>query len=275
VVAEPTRPTGPTGQTDEMEETGHGARGRYLYAVCRGLDIKELGGLLGIGEVLVEGVEHDDLVGLVSSVDLDEFGEEGLRRNLERLDWLEMAARGHDAVVQAAAAVAPTAPMRLATIFRNDDGVRHRLAEQQDRIAEVLDRVEGHDEWSVKVLTRQDAESEKPAEAPPSSGVEYLRRRQEVQRAREGDRRDADLVAEQLHEALLGIAAASRRLPPQDPRLTGHTGTMVLNVAYLVPQDRSEAFTAAIGEFTQRHAEVLIDARGPWPPYSFATLEDQ
>ena len=265
----------PTGQTEEMEQTGHSERGRYLYAVCRGLDVEELGGLLGIGDVLVEGVEHDDLVGLVSSVDLDEFGEEGLRRNLERLDWLEMAARGHDAVVQAAAAVAPTAPMRLATIFRDDDGVRRRLAEQHDRIAEVLDRVEGHDEWSVKVLTRQDAEGEKAAEAPPSSGAEYLRRRQEAQRAREGDQRDADLVAEQLHEALVGIAAASRRLPPQDPRLTGHTGTMVHNVAYLVPQAGSEAFTAAIGEFTRNHAEVLIDARGPWPPYSFATLEDQ
>jgi hypothetical protein len=50
---------------------------------------------------------------------------------------------------------------------------------------------------------------------------------------------------------------------------------MVHNVAYLVPQAGSDAFTAAIGEFTRNHAEVLIDARGPWPPYSFATLEDQ
>jgi hypothetical protein len=50
---------------------------------------------------------------------------------------------------------------------------------------------------------------------------------------------------------------------------------MVDNVAYLVPQDSSEAFTATIGRFTQSHPEVLIDARGPWPPYSFATLEDQ
>jgi hypothetical protein len=250
--------------------------GRYLYAVCRGLDMDELGGLLGLGDVLVEGVEDDGLVGLVSSVDLDEFGEEGLRQNLERLDWLEMAARGHDAVVQAAAAVAPTAPMRLATIFRDDDGVRRRLAEQHDRIRAVLDRVEGHEEWSVKVLTGPGSEGgEEAPEAPPRSGAEYLRRRKEEQQAREGDQRDAHVVAERVHDTLVRLAAASRRLPPQDPRLTGHTGTMVHNVAYLVPQGNSDAFTTVIGELTADNSEVLIDARGPWPPYSFAMLEDQ
>ncbi len=247
------------------------SRGRYLYAVCRGLDLDALGGLLGLGDADVEAVEVDGLVGLVSSVDLDEYGEEGLRHNLERLDWLETAARGHDAVVQAAAAVAPTAPMRLATVFRDDDGVRRTLAEQHDRISAVLDRVEGHEEWSVKVLTRTHDE---PPTAPASSGAEYLRRRQEARQARDDDQRDAHVAAQQVHDALVGLAAASRRLPPQDPRLTGHAGTMVHNVAYLVPRDLSDAFAAAVGDLTGDHREVLIDARGPWPPYSFAILEE-
>jgi hypothetical protein len=266
-VAEQT--THPTGQQAAEPVSGSG---RYLYAVCRDLDVDALGGLLGLGDSLVEAVEVDGLVGLVSAVDLDEYGEEGLRRNLERLDWLEMAARGHDAVVQAAAAVAPTAPMRLATIFRDDDGVRRRLAEQRDRISEVLDRVEGHEEWSVKVLTR--AHDDEPPTAPPSSGAEYLLRRQQARQARDDDQRDARVAADRVHEALVGLAAASRRLPPQDPRLTGHTGTMVHNVAYLVPRDLSDAFAAAVGDLTGDHREVLIDARGPWPPYSFAILEE-
>lgn len=254
-----------------VAETATG-RGRYLYAVSRGLDVDDLGGLLGLGEVLVEGVEVDGLTGLVSTVDLDEFGEEGLRQNLERLDWLEMAARGHDAVVQAAASVAPTAPMRLATVFRDDDGVRRRLSEQHDRIAAVLDRVEGHEEWSVKVLTP--GRDEEPTPDRPSSGAEYLRRRQEEQRARETGLEHAREAAEELHRALVPLVAASRRLPPQDPRLTGHTGTMVHNVAYLVSRDSADAFVSALGELTAAHPDVLVDARGPWPPYSFAMLEE-
>jgi hypothetical protein len=247
-------------------------QGRYLYAVSRGLDVGDLGGLLGLGDVLVEGVEVGGLTGLVSTVDLDEFGEEGLRQNLERLDWLEMAARGHDAVVQAAAEVAPTAPMRLATIFRDDDGVRRRLSEQHDRIAAVLDRVEGHEEWSVKVLAP--AQDDGSQEEPPSSGSEYLRRRQAEQRTRESDLGRAQAVAEQLHAALVPLVAASRRLPPQDPRLTGHTGTMVHNAAYLVSRDGSDAFSAAVARLTADHPEVLVEAHGPWPPYSFAMLDE-
>jgi hypothetical protein len=247
--------------------------GRYLYAVSRGLDVVTLDDVLGLSDGVLEGVVVGDLVGVVSSVDLDEFGEEGLRLNLERLDWLEAAARGHDAVVQAAAAVAPTAPMRLATIFRDDEGVRERLLERYDAISTVLDRVEGHEEWSVKVLTRTGTEATVPSEPLSSTGTDYLRRRREEQELRDSDLRDAHVIAERVHDALAASSAASRRLPPQDPRLTGHTGTMVHNVAYLVPVSRSEEFAVAVGEQTAEHREVVVDARGPWPPYSFAMLD--
>lgn len=248
--------------------------GRYLYAVSRGLDVEDLDGLMGLGDAMVEGVEEQGLVGLVTSVDLDEYGEEGLRRNLERLDWLETAARGHDAVVQAAAVLAPTAPMRLATIFRDDDGVRRRLADQHDAISRVLDRVEGHEEWSVKVLTLPEPDTVEET-APATSGAEYLRRRKREQQAREHGTRDAESAAEEVHTALVRIAAASRRLAPQDPRLTGHTGTMVHNAAYLVPQSDSDAFASAVSDVTASRPDVVVDARGPWPPYSFAMLDDQ
>jgi len=248
-------------------------QGRYLYAVSRGLDGGSLRDVLGLSESVLECVEVRDLAGIVSSVDLDEYGEAGLRRNLERLDWLEDAARGHDAVVQAAAAVAPTAPMRLATIFLDDDGVRERLTAQYDAISAVLDRVEGHEEWSVKVLTRSPASITAEHETF-SSGADYLRRRRDERDERRDDARDAQLVAERVHEALVTLAAGSRRLPPQDAKLTGHTGAMVHNGAYLVPVARSDDFAAAVGEQAAEHLEVVVDARGPWPPYSFAMLDD-
>src|SRR5205085_12312421 len=117
---------------------GVGEQGRYLYAVCRGLTPEAVDGIVGLSGGRIDLVMEGDLVGLVSPVDLDEYGEDGLRRNLERLDWLEEAARGHDAVVQAAAAIAPTAPTRLATIFLDDEGVRRRLRERRDAIAAAL-----------------------------------------------------------------------------------------------------------------------------------------
>jgi hypothetical protein len=246
--------------------------GRYLYAVCRGLTPEAVAGLAGLGGGRLDLVAEGDLVGVVSSVDLHEYGEEGLRRNLERLDWLEDAARGHDAVVQAASLMAPTAPTRLATIFLDDDAVRRRLREQHDAIMAALDRVEGHEEWSVKVLTVPVAEPEPATTA--GSGAEYLRRRQEEQAARRNAGDDAQAAAEKVHDALVTVAAASRRLAPQDPRLAGHTGTMVHNAAYLVRREDSDRFVALVQEQTDSRPEVVVDARGPWPPYSFAMLDD-
>jgi hypothetical protein len=165
-------------------------QGRYLYAVCRGVTPEAVDGIVGLGGGRVDLVSEGDLVGLVSPVDLDEYGEEGLRRNLERIEWLEAAARGHDAVVQAAAAIAPTAPTRLATIFLDDEGVRRRLREQHAAITTALDRVEGHEEWSVKVLTRA-VEAEPEPVPVAGSGAEYLRRKREEQDARSASDRDA------------------------------------------------------------------------------------
>lgn len=248
-------------------------QGRYLYAVCRGLTPEAVDGIAGLGGGRLSLVAEGDLVALVSPVDLDEYGEEGLRSNLERLDWLEEAARGHDAVVQAAAAIAPTAPTRLATIFLDDEGVRRRLREREDAITAALDRVEGHEEWSVKVLTRvPDAEPEPVPVA--SSGAEYLRRKRQEQEDRSAGDRDAHVAAEKVHEALVTVVAASRRLPPQDPRLAGHQGTMVHNVAYLVHRDRSDDFVTLVHEQSDAYPEVVVDARGPWPPYSFAMLDE-
>jgi hypothetical protein len=50
---------------------------------------------------------------------------------------------------------------------------------------------------------------------------------------------------------------------------------MVLNAAYLVPVQDAEAFAARIAELAADHPSLTVDGRGPWPPYSFAMLEDR
>ena len=67
--------------------------GRYLYAIGRGIEEGDLSSLAGIDGGRLELVQHRGLDAVVSSVPLDEFGEEGLKRNLEDLEWLETVAR--------------------------------------------------------------------------------------------------------------------------------------------------------------------------------------
>lgn len=262
--------------TEPGAETGaETGAARYLYAVCRGLDPAAVATVRGLDDAPLELVPHLDLVAIVSTVPLSSYGEEGLRRHLEDLAWLEATVRVHDHVVHAAARQAPTAPLRLATVCYDDDAVRARLREWYISLTHVLDRVDGCSEWSVKVLTRPTAQATPGDVEPPASGADYLRRKKsEATRRTASD--DAALEAARLvHDRLAEHARASRQLAPQDPRLSGHEGTMVLNAAYLVPHTDADAFAALVADLAATHADLVIDSRGPWPPYSFAMLEQR
>lgn len=247
--------------------------GRYVYAVVRGLAPDALDGATGLDGGRLELVSHRGLTAVVSSVDLEEYGEAGLRANLEDLGWLERVARGHDAVVQAAAAGAPTAPLRLATICLDDAGVVERLDAWHDELEEVLDRVADRVEWSVKVYAARRPDAPPSGSAPAGSGAAYLQRKQAEARAARAEETTSLLLADEVHQRLVGVSVASRRLAAQDPRLTGRAERMLHNGAYLVDADDSDRFAAAIDEIVAGNPDVVVEHEGPWPPYSFATLE--
>ncbi len=250
--------------------------GCYLYAVTRGVETADLSAVTGLRAAHIRLIEHRGLAAVVSDVDLDEFGEAGLRQNLEDLRWLEEVARGHHAVVHAVATKGPTAPLRMATICLTDDAVRARLDEWHDALEDALRRVEGRMEWSVKAYAPRLNPNAEPSSADtsgPGAGTAYLVRRKAAIAEREAGVRAAEAEAEELHAALSRHSAASRRLPPQDRKLTGHQGTMTLNAAYLVENDRAAVFRAAVHELDDEHPAVRLDLRGPWPAYSFAVLE--
>ena len=260
----------------ERPDRDTGRIGLYLYAIGRGIDDDALAHTSGLREAPLRVLEHRGLAAVVSDVDLDEFGEDGLRRNLEDLHWLEDVARTHDAVVRAATGVGPTAPLRLATVCFDEDQVRSRVEQWHGPLVRALDRVDGRAEFSVKAyasLAEPAAAGSPAARSGPGAGAAYLQRRKEETRRREQSGQDAAHDAEELYSALSEHAVARRRLQPQDPRLTKHEGTMVLNAAYLIGAD--EPFADTVAAEASRWPELRVEVIGPWPPYSFATLEEQ
>jgi hypothetical protein len=246
-------------------------RSVYVYAVGEaGLTLPEL---VGVDDSPVLTVPEGDLVAVVSPVDPVRFGEEALRRSLEDLQWLEATARAHHSVVAALGAEHLVAPLRMATIYLDEGGVRTLLRERAAEFTAALNRIRGRTEWGVKAFAvagpSAEPEPEPPAERP---GTSYLMRRLAARDAATTGRRQAVDAAEELHRVLAAGAAASRRYPPQDPRLTGHREEMVLNAAYLVEQPESDAFRASVEGWDA--PALRLELTGPWAPYSFATLED-
>ncbi|GAA3823548.1 GvpL/GvpF family gas vesicle protein [Sphaerisporangium flaviroseum] len=251
--------------------------GTYLYAVTREEDRADpavLEGVTGVAGAAVRTVAHAGLVAYVSTVPLEQFGEEPLRRSLEDLDWVGETARAHHGVVEAVAESSSTAPVRLVTVYGGEDQVRDMLARRHEEFSEVLSQVAGRREWGVKAYAERAAEPppDQGADEPASSspGTDYLKRRKARLRSRDDAWREAAGRAEDIHATLVAVAVASRRHRPQDPRLSGRDEVMLLNGAYLVDDDRRAEFAATLDEL--RGPGVQIELTGPWAPYSFTQL---
>lgn len=252
-------------------------RGSWLYAVTQGLEPGGLAALTGVAGERPRAVEGAGLVAVVGTVPLASFGEEALRRNMEDLDWLAAVARAHDAVVDAVVRARPAVPLRLATVYHDDDRVRAVLSERHGEFRRLLDLVNGRTEWGVKAFVDPSRlrEPEPAAGGTPGrgAGAAYLRRKRSQHLARERAEQIAAEQARTIHEALAGLAAEARTHRPQSRQLTGNDLPMILNGAYLVDDAAAQEFAEAVAVQERAHEAIQLRLTGPWPPYSFSSLE--
>jgi len=254
----------------------HGT-GTWVYAVASAIPRDALADVAGVGGNSVRALEAGGLAAAVETVSLEDFGEQPLREHLEDLDWLDKTARLHHQVVGVVAGHGPVVPMRLALVFRDDDGVARMLAERRGDFAASLERVTARVEWGVKVyaLPERRAEPKHEVEAGSQSpGLAYLNRRRAELAKRDAEVQADVATAEQVHAELQALAAAAQLRPPQYPRLAGRSERNILNGAYLVDVERADEFAAAVRRLAARYGDLRVELTGPWPPYSFAAAPE-
>jgi hypothetical protein len=255
---------------------------RYVYAVCRPFGTPLPAQLTGVAGAPPRQLVHGDLVAVVGHVAEEDFAEEPLRAHLEDLDWLGATARAHQNVIDALTVVTSPLPLRLATVFRDDSGVRQMLQEREETFRRTLDRLDGRVEWGVKVYSEPTGTAEDP-QAPggtgtrpvPSSGGagsgrDYLRRRRDQRKEGEEKWERAERFASRLHESLSGYAEDTRMHAPQNAALSRAPGRNILNAAYLVPRTESEAFVELVDRTKDDDPGLRVELTGPWAAYSFS-----
>ncbi|MFJ2768774.1 GvpL/GvpF family gas vesicle protein [Streptomyces sp. NPDC087300] len=250
---------------------------RYVYAVCHPPAAPLAADLTGVGGVPPRQLRHEGLVALVGPVPERDFAAEPLRAHLEDLDWLAETARAHQRVIAALTTVTCPLPLRLATVFRDDSGVRAMLQDGAERFERVLARIDGRVEWGVKVhLDGEAAAGDAPRAAPqpdkPRSGRDYLRQRRSQRTAREESWERAEGFAQRLHDTLSLRSDDARLHAPQDAALSRAPGRNILNAAYLVPRSQSEEFVELVDRTKDEEREATglrVELTGPWAAYSF------
>jgi hypothetical protein len=257
--------------------------GWYVYGVVPAAQASEkafagAGGVHGAGAVVL--VNDRELSAIASIVPLAEFGEAALDVNIHDEAWLEEKVRAHDAVLEAALHHAPLVPFRFGTIYRSDEHVRTMLREHS-YLAGTLERLRGAVELGVKAFLDGEAFERRHGvegeEEPSEGGRAYLLRKQRDRQLAAAQSSLAAACAQESHEQLCGAAEDCRANPLHPPEVAGRAGEMILNGAYLVPQEREEEFKGTVAALQSRfgHDGVRYELTGPWPPYNFVDAEPE
>jgi Gas vesicle synthesis protein GvpL/GvpF len=206
---------------------------------------------------------------------LARYGSGPVERGLRDLEWVAVRGAAHARVVEHFARRLTTLPMKLFTLFTGDERAVAHVRGTEARVRRVLARVEGCEEWGVRVrldpaLARRRAQRRLPPSAPPRrAGTRFLlAKKRQLDAAREV-LREGRAAVEEVFEALAALAAATRRRPATE--LDG--SRLVLDVALLVDAGRLRPFKHAV-----RRAASTLAARGyrltltgPWPAYNFVS----
>lgn len=243
----------------------------YVYAACDGTPMALPSAGMPAGAAPRALAISDDTTLVVSNVRRDIYSATSIEARLSDLDWVAAAAAAHHGVIDAlAASAAAVVPFRLFTIFSSETAAVAAMRAKIAAIRRAFDRVRGREEWVLRIAKPDPArvERDEPA-ARANSGTDFLTRKAVARREdlERSQRVTADATA--AYDALraLAEAATARTVEPG--------GTLLLDAAFLMMPDRVDALRDAL---TMAAARLLRDGcavsfTGPWPPYSFASIQ--
>ena len=274
----------PESQTPAAPELGY-----YVYCIVQNDDHLPGEQLPEHGMDLLHPVytiAQQGLAAVVSQVSLDEFGQEELEANLTDLQWLESKVRVHQTVLETVLASRVCVPMRLCTIYRDAQRVQALMTEHYADFVSTLERLQGKQEWSVKVYCDSQALAGKVGEVSArvqelaaqingkSGGAAYFLKKKMEQAIAEEVERIGDETAQHSLDCLAEHAEAAVTNSLQDQETTQRQDDMLLNAAYLVPDDQLAAFQVELESLQSTYGAqgFSFEMTGPWPPYNFATI---
>jgi Gas vesicle synthesis protein GvpL/GvpF len=249
----------------------------YLYAVVASAKEPSASGAPagppGMGPLRWLGV-GDGLWLAAADAPLPAYGSAAIEKGLKDLDWVSACAVAHERVVEHVSSLGTAIPMKLFTLFSSDARAAAELGRSRARLRAVLGRIEGRQEWGVRVsvdeATARTRARERAQQAADglSAGAGFLtRKRQEHKEVRD----IVDLgrtAADEVFEAVARYAdETQRRSPaPAEPGLR-----LLLDAAFLVPVKRVAAFRESVRKQAERLAAhgYRVVLTGPWPAYNF------
>lgn len=249
----------------------------YVYAVTRDAATPEadgVGGTRRFGIVTIDGISA-----VFTPVSAEAFSQEAIDARAGDLEWLGAIGYRHQDVVSDLMKRTAIVPLRAFTLFSSEEALRTYLHEHREMLAKVLERLDGKQEWTLRIEfeparwseslasragSLRDLQSEIATAAPGKAFL--LRKKLDDEKKRASHAAEQEVVAEIERLVLdkLTCEAVSETRERRDGAFP--------QINVLINRDEESLLQELHAELTDRYeAEgVTLALTGPWPPYTFA-----
>jgi len=222
----------------------------------------------------------DGVCAVFTPVDADAFSQEVIDQRAGDLEWLGAIGYRHQAVMTDLMKRTTIVPLRAFTLFRGEESLRAYLHEHASTLAKTLQRLDGKQEWTLRIelepskwseaLTSRVASlrnlNDEIAAAPPGKAF-LLKKKLGDEKKRASQSAEDDLVGEIERE----IAAKLRCETVAESRQRREGAFPQITV--LINRDEEAVLQELQTALNERYGAegVTVALLGPWPPYTFAS----
>ena len=233
----------------------------YLYGISQTANPPR--GTIGVdGDAAVEAMRCAGLVCWISQVAKTEFAD-NLAKNIENLDWLTEMTPRHQAALAAIAEANDVLPARFGTVFLNEKSLEEDVRGRKAVLAADLKRIQGNEEWGVKVFALRPELAEIPV---GKTGKDYLHAKSALLRARAPVKDDGEItrLAKELEKFAVETAEVGK--------ISGGRRDLRYQISLLLKRGEGKKLQSVLKRYENEWKDSRhIECSGPWPPYSFVT----
>lgn len=283
----------------DASDPGDDTRGWYLYGITR---------RGALADVLAEtdadhGVGTDDfgaprdvaplqlleccgLAAVVRPVPRADFSPTALEERLRNASELEAMVRRHNRVIESIHARQAILPVKFGAVYPHSHDVLAALRAACDSLLPQLHRLQGCDEWAVRLYADRAVVQERVASRVPAigrlraehaaarPGRAYFLERQLRDELESATRQSLATLAQSAFDRLTAAAVAGKVSTVR--RVTDAAGDVeILHAAFLVARERIEQFDAELFSVADPTEGLRCECSGPWPTYSFTVADDE
>lgn len=258
-----------------------GDKGLLLYCITNSYDI-EVTNILGLDQLnKLYYIEHKEMYGIVSDLDLDKYGEEAMESRSEDIEWLTENAKKFMDIMLAVHEKTSIIPMKFMTIFNVEHRVKNIIEENYNIFISDFERMKGRQEYSVKIycddkvfkknfIGEEIQKFEKSLVGKPKGAAFFLKKKFDSEldnKVQNKICKIANSIAENIQEIVVDMK--SNKLLAKE--ITNKEIPMILNCAFIIDINEVEKISICIEKIKNEYKKngFSIEVSGPWPPYNF------